>query len=158
MDRAQVELSFTCLVFGNVGQPQRVWLNGGEVAADQIVMDRRAGLAVLAALFLAEGAPLPVGRADPPSGPLSHRRPGIPGCLDQVAVAEFRVVAVGVEQGVGPMRLEILSIGHGGGQPAVVGLAGELVYPARHRDGDPVGGELLHERVEPFPGRLACER
>ena len=43
-------------------------------------------------------------------------------------------------------------------QPPVIGLAGELEYPARHRDGDAVCGELTHERVEPFPGRFACDR
>src|SRR6185369_9157251 len=48
--------------------------------------------------------------------------------------------------------------GDGVGTPAVVRLAGELEYPARHRDGNPVGGELSYERVEPFPGRLACDK
>jgi hypothetical protein len=65
---------------------------------------------------------------------------------------------VGVEQGVGPTRLKVFGVGDGFGQPAVVGLAGELEDPARHRDGDPVGGELFHERVKPFPGRLDCDR
>ncbi len=40
----------------------------------------------------------------------------------------------------------------------VVGRAGELQDPARHREGDPVSGQLTHVRVEPFPGRFACER
>ena len=42
--------------------------------------------------------------------------------------------------------------------PAVVGLTGELEDPQGHRDGDAVGGELAHERVEPFPGRFAWDR
>ncbi|GGJ83198.1 hypothetical protein GCM10010123_11030 [Pilimelia anulata] len=29
-------------------------------------------------------------------------------------------------------------------------LAGDLQYPARHRHGDPVSGQLAHERVESF--------
>ena len=33
----------------------------------------------------------------------------------------------------------------------MIRLAGELENPARHRDGDSVVGELLHERVKPFP-------
>jgi hypothetical protein len=65
---------------------------------------------------------------------------------------------MGVEQGVGPVSLLGLGVGDRTGKPAVIGLAGELEDPTRHRDGDPVGGELLHERVEPFPGRLACDR
>jgi len=44
------------------------------------------------------------------------------------------------------------------GQPPVVGLSCELEDPARDRDGDPVGGELVHERVEPFPGRFAWDK
>ena len=43
-------------------------------------------------------------------------------------------------------------------EPPVVGLAGELEDPARHRDGDPVGGQLADERVHHFPGRFACDR
>jgi hypothetical protein len=65
---------------------------------------------------------------------------------------------VGVEQRVSAVGLDDLGVGDGVNAPAVVGLAGELEYPARHRDGDPVGGELNYERVEPFPGRLACDR
>ena len=63
-----------------------------------------------------------------------------------------------VEQGVRPVCLGAFSVGDGVGQPAVVGLAGELQDPARHRHGNSVGGELFYERVEPFPGRLACDR
>ncbi len=34
----------------------------------------------------------------------------------------------------------------------------QAATPARHRDGNPVRGQLAHERVEPFPGRFACDR
>src|SRR5918997_6756454 len=37
------------------------------------------------------------------------------------------------------------------GTPPVVRLASHIEYPARHRDGDTVGGELVHERIGPFP-------
>lgn len=65
---------------------------------------------------------------------------------------------MGVEQGVGAIGLDAFDTGDGIDPPAVIGLAGELEDPARHRDGDPVGGELTYERVDPFPGRLACDR
>ena len=71
---------------------------------------------------------------------------------------ELRVVDVrGVER-VRPVGLGPFGVGDRVGEPPVVGLASDLQYPARHRDGDPVSGQLPHERVEPFPGRLACER
>jgi hypothetical protein len=55
------------VVFGDVGRQQPVRLLGGEVVLKEIVMDRRAHFAVLAAL-LSEHAPPAVVRADPPSG------------------------------------------------------------------------------------------
>src|SRR5699024_1883256 len=76
----------------------------------------------------------------------------------QVPVPELRVITVGIEQGVGPIRLIHLSFRDRRCQPSVVRLAGELQDPARHRHGDPIGGELSHERVEPFDGRFACDR
>ena len=145
-------------MFFNIFHPQHVWCWRGEVAGDEIIVDRGPGLTILAALLLTEHTPPLVIRADPPGGALGHRRPMILGLLAQVAVAELRVVAVGIEQRIRPMRLDKLSVGHRIGQPAIVGLASELQYPARHRHGNPVNGQLCHERVEPFPGRLACDR
>src|SRR6476661_4083863 len=108
-----------------------------------------AGFAVLTAFALTEHTPPAVGQTDSPRGTLGHRLPSIASLGDQEPVAELRIIAVSL----GP-----LGIGHGSGQPTVVGLAGELEDPARHRDGDPVVGELLHERVNPFPGRFDCDR
>jgi hypothetical protein len=65
---------------------------------------------------------------------------------------------VGVEQGIRTVGLDQFGVGDRAGQPSVVGLVGELQDPARHRDRNPVGGELLHEPVVPFPGRFACKR
>ena len=84
--------------------------------------------------------------------------PGLPGLIGQQPVAELRIIMVGVEQGVGQVGLGQLTVTDRAGQPAVVGLAGELQYPARDRDGDPVTGQLSHERVHHFPGRFACDR
>ncbi len=65
---------------------------------------------------------------------------------------------MGVEQGVGAEDLGEFGIGHGIGQPAVVGLAGELEDPARHRNGDSVSGKLFHERVKLFPVRFDWDK
>ena len=37
-------------------------------------------------------------------------------------------------------------------------LPSDPEYPTRHRDRDTVRGQLAHERVEPFPGRFACDK
>ena len=63
-----------------------------------------------------------------------------------------------VEQGVGPEGLDQFGLGDLLYPPAVVGLTEELQDPQGHRDGDPVSGELAHERVEPFPGKFAWDR
>src|SRR4051794_6751847 len=80
------------------------------------------------------------------------------GLVGQEPVTELRVVAVGVEQGIRPVRHDQFGIGDRAGTLPVVGLPSDVEYPARHRDGDTVGGQLAHERVEPFPGRFACDR
>ncbi|WP_453083034.1 NucA/NucB deoxyribonuclease domain-containing protein [Streptomyces naganishii] len=63
-----------------------------------------------------------------------------------------------VAQRVRAIRLLQHGVGNRLVQPAVVGLSGELQHPARHRDGHPVHGQLLYERVDPLPGRCACDR
>ena len=112
-------------------------------------MRRRTGLAVLAAL-LTEHTPPAVLRADPPRGPVAHALPGLTGLVGQQPVPELGVVAVGVKQ-------RVRAVGgrqHGRGdrflQPPVVRLASDLQHPARHRDGDPVDGQLTDERVHHF--------
>lgn len=79
--------------------------------------------------------------------------------VGQEAVAELGIIAVGVEDRVREEGLVELGRGHGLGQPGVVVLAVELEHPARHRHRHPdpgtCGGELTHERVEPFPGSCA---
>jgi hypothetical protein len=54
--------------------------------------------------------------ADPPGGVLGHRLTGIAGLLDEVAVAEIRVLVVGVVLGVGSVGLDEFGVGDGVGQ------------------------------------------
>ena len=71
--------------------------------------------------------------------------------VGQEPVAELGVVAMGVEDRVGEVRLLPLAGGDRLVEPPVVGGAGETEYPTRHHDRDPVDGELAHERVHhPF--------
>ena len=62
------------------------------------------------------------------------------------------------EQGVGPVSLNQPAGGDLLLPPTVIGPAGELQNPQGHRNGETVGGELTHERVEPFPGKFAREK
>jgi hypothetical protein len=73
-------------------------------------------------------------------------------------VAELGIVAMGVEDRVRQLRLVPLGVADRAGEPPVVGLTGDLEDPARHRDGDPVAGQLTDEWVHHFPRRFACDR
>ena len=144
-------------VLSDIAEPQLIWAAGGEVALDKIIMYRRADLAVLTPL-LAEHTPPAVVRADPPRCALGHHLAGVASLVEQEPVAELRVVLMGPEQSVRPVGLREVGIGHRVSQPPVVGLASDLEYPARHRDGNAVLGQLTNERVHHFPGRFAWER
>lgn len=61
LDRAQVELALTGVMLGDICEPQSIPLIGGEVAGDEVVVDRRPGTDVFGAAFLAERAPPLVG-------------------------------------------------------------------------------------------------
>ena len=158
LDGAQVELALAGVVLGDVGQPQPIRRLGAEVPPDQIVVGRRARLLAVLAALLAEHAPPLVVRADPPHPPVTAAVPGAAGLISEQAVAELGIVTMGVEHGIGQVRLLEVPVGDRVGEPAVVGLAGELEDPARHRHGDPVGGQLADERVHHFPGRFAWDR
>lgn len=64
---------------------------------------------------------------------------------------ELRIITMLVEVGVGQPRLNELEIGERPAQPPVVGLATTKGWQTRRPHGDPVNGELVHERVhKPF--------
>ena len=163
LDRAEVELALAGPVFGDVDQPQRVRLPAA--VKSRCTRSSKAGVPGLRSSCRCgpRGLPntdhQPFARADPPRGPVGHRLALLAGLVGQEPVAELRVVAVGVEQRVRPVRRHPLGVGDRLGQPAVVRLPGDLEHPTRHRDGDPVDGQLADERVHHFrPGRFACDR
>ena len=119
----------------------------------EIVMNGGARLLAVLAPLLPEHAPPGVRGRDPPRGPIRHRLAHVAGFVSEEPISELRVVTVSIEQRVRPIRLLQLPPRHRITQPAVVGLASELQYPARHHDRNPVRGELAHERVHHFPGR-----
>lgn len=139
-------------MLADIGQPQPIRAISGEVPVDSVVVDRWSWPFSRAAAGFAERTPPPVRRADPPRCPTGQRLTRGTGFVGEEPIAEFRVVAVSVEQGVRPVGLGEFRGGDRARQPPIVGLASELEHPARHHDGYPVGGELFHERVDLFPG------
>ena len=83
---------------------------------------------------------------------------GIANLVAQEPVSELGIVAMGVEDRVRQPRLVQLGISERLSKPPVVGLAGKVEDPTRHRDGNTVVGELSDERVHHFPGRFAWDR
>lgn len=61
-----------------------------------------------------------------------------------------------VEERVRPPSLSELGGRDRIAQPPSIRLPGELEHPTLRPNGDPVHGELSHERVEPLPGKFAC--
>ena len=106
LDRAEVELALAGAVLGDVGQPQLVRCVGGEVAA------RRGRRAPAGRPCRSCRACLPNTLHQPLSEQIRHAVrsaigcTGVAGLVGQEPVAELRVVAVGVEQRVGPVRLD----------------------------------------------------
>ncbi|WP_441327506.1 hypothetical protein [Kocuria sp.] len=105
--------------------------------------------------LLAQRAPPGIVRADSPCPPFGHRLTSLAGLIEDEPLAELPAVAVRVERRVGPICLVVFDISHRACTPPVIGLEGEREEPTRHRDGNTIGGELLHVPVEPFRGRLA---
>jgi hypothetical protein len=160
LDGTDADLALVGLVLGDVREPQPVRRRGGEVAAHEVVVRRGAGRGSLASLGSTEPRPPAVVAADPPHHPVRH--PGVLlGAADLIGeepVPELGVVEVRVVDRAREVRLGELTVGDRRLEPPVVGLAGETEYPTHHHDGDPVIGQVAHERVHHPFGRFACPR
>jgi Helix-turn-helix domain len=154
---AQVELPLVGGVLGDVHHPQAVRSSGVELAAE-VVMSRGPGLGLAAGAGPTEHRPPAVVPTDPPHRPVAHLVAGLADLIRQEPIAELGIVAMRVEHSVRYVRLVELGVADRAGEPPVVGLTSDLEDPARHRDGDPVAGQLTDERVRHFPGKLACDR
>ena len=141
LDRAEIQLPFAGPVLGDVGEPQLVRApRRGELPAHQVVVGRGAGLLALTSrCLLAERTPPAVVRADPPRGPLSHglRRRRGPRRRGTGSRTPGRRGGRRRSRWPDAPRSSSASV-TGCDEPAVVGLAGELEYPARHRHGHPI--------------------
>src|SRR5690606_14310106 len=86
----------------------------------EIIVNGRTGLAVLAALGLAERAEPPVARGDAPRCPIRYRLTLLAGLVGEEPVTELRVVLVCVEPRVRAIRLHGLAGRDGIRQPPIV--------------------------------------
>src|SRR3546814_3137355 len=104
-------------------------------------MSWRSGLGLLADLSLTEHRPPAVVGAVAPHGAVTGGVAARADLISEEPVAELGVVAVCVEDRVRQMGFSELAVTHRLFEPPVVGLAGNLEDPARHRDGAPVRSE-----------------
>jgi len=70
--------------------------------------------------------------------------------ISQEPVSELRVIGMGIEDGVGGMRVGPFPLADRFGQPLVVGLTGEPEDPAGEFHGNPVAGQVLHDGIGHF--------
>lgn len=70
--------------------------------------------------------------------------------VSQEPVSELRVTGMGIEGGVGSMRVGPFPLADRFGQPLVVGLTSEPEDPAGEFHGDPVAGQVLHDGIGHF--------
>ncbi len=148
-------------MLGDVGQPLGVRRPGGEVPFDEVVVDRRSGLAVAAAFLRVQREDL-LHRAQPPDPVLARHNALFGEFVGDEPVPVAGIVAVDLQGSVDQMRVVPVPLGDRVRQPLVVPLGGQPQDPARHRDRHPdrgaARGHLTDEREDYFPGRLACER
>lgn len=136
-------------MFRDVAQPHLVRSRRREVTLHVVVVDGRTGT-FRALRALGERAEDLLFRAQPPDSTFTRRKAGAFQLVGDEPVAEDRVVVVGVDRGVRQVGVLEVASSDGTSQPAVVVLGGEFEDPTRHRDGEPVGGQLADERVLHF--------
>jgi hypothetical protein len=148
LDRAAVELAFGGRVLGDVGDPHPVRRRRGEVPLQVIIVHGRAGQFSAAPAALAHrGRPQLLLRAQPPDSAFAGDQAGALELVGQEPVAELRVVAVGVDQGVGQVGVLEVALADGVRQPGVVRLPGMAEHPAGQPRRDALGGQVTDQRV-----------
>lgn len=100
--------------------------------------------------LLTEHAPPLVARGDLPSRPLRCHLTSGACFVSQEPVAELGIIAVSIEQSIRPVCLDQLRLRHRISEPTVVVLTVQAQDPTRHRDKDPVCGQLADERESSF--------
>lgn len=136
LDRTAVQFPLVSPVFGDVGDPHLVRAISDEQPLHEVIMDRRAGLAVLA---FAAGDPLgdPRNVAQPPHAPLRDLVAQIVEVVSQHTVAALGIVLVEFVQHLDEVPLFLLASRNRLLAPLVVPLLREAQYPARHRHRHP---------------------
>ncbi len=156
LDRAAVDLPLGGRVLGDVGDPHLIGALGGGVPLHVVVVHRRArALARTSPALAHRGRPQLLLRAQSPDPPLAREVASKLDFVGEEPVAELRVVAVGVDQGVGEVGVLEIAPTHRRGEPGVVGLGRVAQHPAGQPHGDALGGQITDQRVAILGG---CRR
>ena len=121
LDGAEVELALVDPVPSDVGKPELVDVIRGDVAPDQVVVDRGSGALTVLTALLAEDRPPLVVPTDLPRCSLAHHLASDGGFICEESVAERRVVATGIPSAAS-------SLTSGGGTSR---LRGKSLFPGR---------------------------
>lgn len=142
LDRAHVELALIRVVLRNVGEPHFVDPACGEVAFDEVITDRRAGLlAVFSGSFDRVGEQLLL-RAQSPH--TSLRRP-VAGSMEFIGdepVSELRIVRMDVVGGIEQVCLVPVPVRDRTCTPLVEPLLRKAEHPAGHCHRDTGGSKV----------------
>ena len=136
-------------MLGDVGQPDLVGPLRREVTPHVVIVNGRSGTFGAFRALRKRAEDLLLG-TDPPHSSFTRSVAGVGEHVGDEAVAKDRVIEVRVDRSVGEVGVLEVAWRHGTAQPAVVVLGGELQDPTRHRDGEPVSGQLADERVFHF--------
>src|SRR5690606_3626525 len=118
-------------MLGDVPQPLLIEAVGGEVPADQIVVDRWTGLLPLPLPGSDDRRHDPGFRAQPPRGPVCHREPSIAGIVREQPIPELGLLLMGIPQSGDALLPEPFGRADRLPHPPVIRGTGELQYPTR---------------------------
>lgn len=138
LDQADVELALLSRMLGDVGDPQLVGVTCREVPLEEVIVDRWARAAVEATLSRMV-QPDPLVGAEPPDAVLRGLQAQALELVGNEAIAELRVVSVGVDGGVGQVGVLPAPCRDRAPEPLEAGLLG-----------DPLGGKVTNQRVLHF--------
>ena len=145
-------------MLGDVREPDRVGALGGEVPLHQIVVNGGAGLLPAAlATRLRRRRPQLLVPTQAPHPALAELVAGGLELVGEEPVAELRIIAVEIDEGVREAGVVEIAVRARVGAPLVERLGREAEHPAGQPHRDPLGGQVEDQRVAHF-GRASLAK